>query len=176
MTELETLRDLLPEGARDLKVNLQNVLGESVLSPAQRYGTAIASALSARHPRLAAALEGEARTHEVPSATIDDARAAACLMGMNNVFYSFRKLVGKDVYASKPARLRMQRIARVTSTKLDFELFCLAASAIGKCEPCVRSHEDAVVSGGMTEDHVQDAIRIAAVVNGVAISLVSVGQ
>lgn len=176
MSALEELRDAMPDAARDLKINLQNVLGESVLNEAQRYGSAIACALAARHPKLADALEAEAKEKGVAEGVIDDARAAAYLMGMNNVYYSFRKLVGKDEYASKPARLRMQRIARVAANKIDFELFCLAASAIGKCEPCVRSHEDAVIKGGLTDDHVQDAVRIAATVNGVAIALLAVGR
>jgi alkyl hydroperoxide reductase subunit D len=176
MSALETLRDLLPDAARDLKINLQNVLGETVLNEAQRYGIAVACALTARHPKLASALEEEAREKGVGDGTLEDARAAAYLMGMNNVFYSFRKLVEKDSYAAKPARLRMQRIAKVAASKLDFELFCLAASAIGKCAPCVNSHEDAVIKGGLTEDHVHDAVRIAATINGVAISLIAVGH
>jgi AhpD family alkylhydroperoxidase len=55
--------------------------------------------------------------------------------------------------------------------KLDFELACLAASAITGCESCVRSHEKAVRERGGTKEMVQDAVRIAAVVNAVAIAL-----
>ena len=92
-------------------------------------------------------------------------------MAMNNVYYRFRHMIGKESYDAKPARLRMQRIAKPATSKADFELFCLAVSAINGCEMCIRSHEAAVISGGLTEDHVVDAVRIAAVINAAAVAL-----
>lgn len=65
----------------------------------------------------------------------------------------------------------MQRIAKPATNKPDFELFCLAVSAINGCEMCIRSHEAVVIEGGLTEDHVHDAVRIAAVVNAAAVAL-----
>jgi alkyl hydroperoxide reductase subunit D len=92
-------------------------------------------------------------------------------MAMNNVYYRFRHMVGKPSYEAKPARLRMQRIAKPATNKADFELFCLAVSAINGCEVCIRSHEAVVIDGGLTEDQVVDAVRIAAVVNAAAVAL-----
>jgi lipoyl-dependent peroxiredoxin subunit D len=102
---------------------------------------------------------------------VEDAKAAAALMAMNNVFYRFRHMIGKPSYDAKPARLRMQRIAKPATNKADFELFCLAVSAINGCEMCIRSHEAAVIEGGLSEDHVFDAVRIAAVVHAAAVAL-----
>jgi len=65
----------------------------------------------------------------------------------------------------------MQRIAKPASNKPDFELFCLAVSAINGCEMCIRSHEAVVIEGGLTEDQVHDAVRIAAVVHAAAVAL-----
>jgi len=92
-------------------------------------------------------------------------------MGMNNVYYRFRHLVGKASYGEKPARLRMNRLAKPATTKGDFELFSLAVSAINGCESCVRAHEKVVVEGGLTEEHVHDAVRIAAVIHAAAVAL-----
>jgi alkyl hydroperoxide reductase subunit D len=92
-------------------------------------------------------------------------------MGMNNVYYRFRHMVGKPGYSQMPARLRMQRIAQPATSKLDFELLCLAVSAINGCEACVKAHEKVVVEGGLTEEHVHDAVRIAAVVHAAAVGL-----
>ncbi len=92
-------------------------------------------------------------------------------MGMNNVYYRFRHVVGKPVYSEKPARLRMNRIARPATSKVDFELFSLAVSAINGCEACVRSHEKAVLDGQLSEDQVHDAIRIAATMHAAAVAL-----
>jgi AhpD family alkylhydroperoxidase len=46
---------------------------------------------------------------------------------------------------------------------------CLAVSAINGCEMCVQSHEKVVIEGGLTEDHVNDAVRIAATVHAAAV-------
>jgi alkyl hydroperoxide reductase subunit D len=170
MSALEALRDSIPEPARDIRLNLQSVLQPGSLSPAQRWGVAIASAVATRNPRLRDALLGDARV-EVGNDVIDDALAAAALMAMNNVYYRFRHLVGKESYSQMPARLRMQRIARPLTNKADFELFCLAVSAINGCEMCIRSHEAVVVQGGVSEEQVHDAIRIAATINGAALAL-----
>jgi len=168
---LEALGNRLPDSARDLRLNLGAVLGDGTLSLAQRWGSAITAAITARNPELRDAVLQGARAAGVDEAVIDDARAAAAIMGMNNIFYRGRHLIGKESYQKKPARLRMNRIAKPATTRLDFELFCIVASAITGCGDCLKSHEHTVIEGGLTEDHVHDALRIASVVNGFAISL-----
>jgi lipoyl-dependent peroxiredoxin subunit D len=170
MSALDELRDAIPDAARDLKLNLQSVLAESSLSAAQRWGTAVAAAVASRNSLLRKAILTEARS-ATEAAVVDDAIAAAALMGMNNVYYRFRHLIGRDVYSQKPARLRMNRIAKPGGSKVDFELFCLAVSAINGCESCLKSHEKVVLAGGLSEDHVHDAVRIAAVIHGAAVAL-----
>lgn len=165
---LEALRDALPEYAKDLKLNVQAVLGDSTLNPAQRFGTALAVAAATRNARLREHLEAEVR-QQVGEAVVEDALAAAALMGMTNLFYRFRHLVGKAEYAQLPARLRMNRLAKPAGDKLDFELFCLAVSAVNGCEACVRAHEETLRKGGLEEAHIHDAIRIAATLHGLAV-------
>jgi lipoyl-dependent peroxiredoxin subunit D len=92
-------------------------------------------------------------------------------MAMNNIYYRFRHVSEKAAYSEKPARLRMNRLVKPTAAKVDFELFALAVSAVNNCAACVNSHEKAVIEGGLSEDHVHDAVRIAAVMNGVALGL-----
>jgi lipoyl-dependent peroxiredoxin subunit D len=133
---------------------------------------AAASAIACRNPLLRDALVREAR-ERAGEAVVEDARAAAILMGMNNVYYRFRHIVGKPGYAQRPARLRMQRIAQPLTSKADFELFCLAVSAINACEACVRAHEHTVVESGLSEEQVHDAVRIASVVHAAAVALES---
>ncbi|HEX7151541.1 MAG TPA: carboxymuconolactone decarboxylase family protein, partial [Thermoanaerobaculia bacterium] len=129
-----------------------------------------ACAIATKHTALRDAILSDARA-EVGADVIDDALAAAALMAMNNVYYRFRHMVGKESYSQKPARLRMQRIAKPATNKADFELFCLAVSAINGCEMCIRSHEHVVLEGGLSEELVHDAVRIAAVVNAAAVAL-----
>jgi alkyl hydroperoxide reductase subunit D len=170
MSRVEELRAAIPEAAKDIKLNLQSVLQPGALTPAQRWGVAVASAIATRNVRLRDAVLADARG-EVGAEVIDDALAAAALMAMNNVYYRFRHMIGKESYSQMPARLRMQRIARPASNKPDFELFCLAVSAINGCEMCIRSHEEVVLKGGISEDQVHDAVRIAATINAAAVAI-----
>jgi alkyl hydroperoxide reductase subunit D len=171
MENLDRLKETFPVAAKDIKINLGNVLTPAALNEAQVWGVAIACAYTCRNEHLTDAVLADARAKNVPEGTIEDARAAAVLMGMNNVLYRFRHLVDKQDYAQKPARLRMQRLAQVTSTKADFELFCLAVSAINNCETCVRAHEATVVEQGLTTDQVNDAVRIASTIHAAAIAV-----
>jgi alkyl hydroperoxide reductase subunit D len=169
-SRIDQLRDAIPEPARDIRLNLQSVLAPGTLAPEHRWGVAVASAVASRNRQVQEAVIGDARA-EVSAAVIDDAVAAAALMAMNNVYYRFRHLVGKPSYAEKPARLRMNRLVKPATSKTDFELFSLAVSAINGCETCMRSHEAVVIEGGLTEDQVHDAIRLAATINAAAVSL-----
>jgi alkyl hydroperoxide reductase subunit D len=170
MNALESLRNAIPDAAKDLRLNLGSVLQPGALTREQIWGTAVACAIAARNPQLRQATVEDALAQVGPE-VVEDAKAAAALMGMNNVYYRFRHMVGRDEYGQKPARLRMQRLAQVATNKADFELFCLAVSAINGCESCIRSHEQVVLAGGLTEDHVNDAVRIAATFHGVAVAL-----
>ena len=169
MSALDGLRDAIPEPARDLKLNLQAVLADSSLSVGQRWGVAVATAVASRNARLRDAVIADARA-AAGDALVDDAVAAAALMGMNNVYYRFRHLIEKPVYSEKPARLRMNRLVKPATNKVDFELYALAASAINGCCTCMQSHERVVLGGGLTEDQVHDAVRLAATINAAALS------
>jgi lipoyl-dependent peroxiredoxin subunit D len=174
MGALDALRETIPEPARDLRLNLQSVLAEGSLTPAQRWGVAVASAVASRNASLREAVLADARAvvdAGVVDAVVDDGIAAAALMGMNNVYYRFRHLIDKPSYGDKPARLRMNRIVKPAGLKVDFELFCLAVSAVNGCGACMQAHEKVVLAGGLSEDQVHDAVRLAATIHGVAVAL-----
>jgi alkyl hydroperoxide reductase subunit D len=90
------------------------------------------------------------------------------MMGMNNVFYRFRHLCGNEKYAKMPARLRMQMIRTHGSDRVDFELWCLAASAIKGCGICVEAHERVLREKAVSEETILAAIRIASIVHALA--------
>jgi len=166
---LESLRGAIPDAAKDIRLNLQAVLRGGALSEAQRWGVAAAAAVAARHARLREAVLVAAVAAAGPA--VVDARAAASLMAMNNVYYRFRHMVGKPIYGEKPAGLRMNRLMQPATNRTDFELMALAVSAINGCEMCVRAHEKTVTEGGLTPDHVNDAVRIAATICATAVAL-----
>lgn len=173
MLALDQLRSALPEAAKDTRLNLGTVLAEGgPLNADQRWGTAYAVALATCNAQLARAIREAARGLAADVA-LADACAAATLMAMNNVYYRFRHRVGVPAYAQLTPRLRMNRLAQPSHNRVDSELFALAVSAYNDCEVCVQAHERAVKSGGLGEEHVHEAVRIAAVVAAVATALVA---
>ncbi|HUO97090.1 MAG TPA: carboxymuconolactone decarboxylase family protein [Rhizomicrobium sp.] len=164
---IEALKERLPEYAKDLKLNLSSLAAEPALNEQQRAGTFIACALASRHAATTKAIFAEFAPKLSPEA-LTAARAAAAIMGMNNVYYRFTHLASAPDYKTIPARLRMNVIGRPGVDKTDFELWCLAVSAINGCGACIDSHEKVVRAGGMTAEQVQAAVRIASVVHAVA--------
>jgi alkyl hydroperoxide reductase subunit D len=164
---LEALKEALPAYAKDLKLNLGSVIGTSTLAKQPLWGTVLAVAIASRSAKVLAELEPEAREHLSPEA-YDAAKTAAALMAMNNVYYRSKHLIGDAEYATIPARLRMHGIANHGVDKSDFELWCLAVSAVNGCGTCLESHERVLREAGATRDQVHEALRVAAVVHAVA--------
>jgi alkyl hydroperoxide reductase subunit D len=167
MANLEQLKERVPDHAKDLRINLGAITSSTALAPAQAWTIAVTCATTTRVKGLIDAVEADA---PLEPAALAAARGAAAIMAMNNVYYRFVHFTG-DAYKQLPARLRMQLIGSPGIPKLDFELACLAASAIAGCESCVRAHDASARERGATTEMIQDAVRIAAVVNGVATAL-----
>jgi alkyl hydroperoxide reductase subunit D len=167
---VESIRAALPDYARDLKLNLSSVLTPGSLNEQQIWGTALASSIASRNKALQDAIAAEAQSRLTPAA-LNAAKAAAAVMGMNNVYYRFTHLVGSPDYRSMPARLRMNVIGNPGVDKLDFELWCLAVSAINGCGMCLEAHDREVIAKGASREMVQDAVRIASVIHAVAVTL-----
>ena len=165
--ELEQLLETIPDYAKDLKLNLGSVLRQTELTPQQAWGTAVSCAVAARNPQLLSAVLNEAAKH-LNEPAMFGARAAAAVMGMNNIFYRFRHLSSNPKYATMPARLRMQVIGRHGTDPVDFELWCLAVSAINGCGLCVDAHENVLREKGVNEETVLAAIRIASIIHALA--------
>ena len=168
---LEQIKALMPEYARDIKLNLSTVLGGTGapgLTEAQALGTALACAVATKSNALATAVEGVAG-EKLDPARRNAARAAAAVMAMNNVYYRFTHFVGDEEYRKLPARLRMNVIGNPGIDKAEFELYSLAVSAINGCEFCIQAHEKVVREAGIGREGVQSAARIAAVMTAAAV-------
>ena len=167
---IEALKAALPAYAKDLKLNLGSVLGTSSLPAEQLWGCALAVAAAARSPRVLGEIAPEAADQLSPQA-YQAALSAAAIMAMNNVYYRGVHLIGDEAYASLPARLRMSVIGNPGVDKVDFELWCLAVSAVNGCGRCLESHEQELRGKGVPREAVQEALRVAAVVTAVAATL-----
>lgn len=169
MNDIDIIRDRIPDFARDLRLNLGSVLtpqGSPGLNEEQVLATAVAAALASRNRDFAGELI-RAVSPLLSAAQLEAARTAAALMGMNNIYYRFTHMAGRD-YGKMPARLRMNAMRDPGVSQQDFELYSLAVSAINGCALCISSHERQLRQAGMSAEGVQSAARIAAVIHAVA--------
>src|SRR5271166_6631806 len=122
---LDGVIESLPSYAKDLKLNFSSVVRQqSELTEQQVWGTVVAAAVD------------EAATHLTPEA-LDAAKAAAAIMGMNNIFYRFKHLTSNEKYATMRGGLRMNVMRTHGIDPLDFELWATVVSAINNCAACV---------------------------------------
>jgi len=166
---VSALKERIPDYAKDIRLNLDAVIGRSSLDQADALGAALAAAYAARSKTIVDAIRGSGELSEVD---LNGALSAAALMGMNNVWYPYVEMAADDELRTQRAELRMNAYA--THGGIDknrFELFSLAASIVGKCHFCVRSHYKLLKEAGMTAQQLRDVGRIAAVVTAAANAL-----
>lgn len=164
MEFLSTIKPLIPDWAKDIRLNLDGTIARSTLKPEDAVGVALAAAYACRSTTLMRAFKTG-----LSDADVTGVLTAAALMGMNNTYYPYVEMAGDEQLKTLPAQLRMNAYA--THGGIDknrFELFALAASIVGKCHFCVRSHYDNLKKAGFTSEQLRDAGRIASVVNAAA--------
>lgn len=169
---IDSIKEKLPDFARDAKINIGTVLDPErveVLSSEQIAAVALGCAYSTKNPDLISLLEAEYA--EIDSNFKLAAKSATSVMAMNNVYYKFLSLVNDPEFKSMPAGLRMQALGNPPIDKPSFELVCLAISAINGCGMCVESHTKVLLDSGMTKNAIQAAVKIASVINAASTSL-----
>ncbi|HZX27947.1 MAG TPA: carboxymuconolactone decarboxylase family protein [Telluria sp.] len=166
MEFLNSIKDLIPDYAKDIRLNLDGTIARSSLTGNDAVGVALAAAFAARcRPIVDAIVTGGVLAPEEQNAAL----AAAALMGMNNIWYPYVEMADDADLKSQPAQLRMNAYANNGGVdKRRFEMYALAASIIGKCHFCVKSHFDLLKQEGMSSQQLRDVGRIAAVVNAAA--------
>jgi alkyl hydroperoxide reductase subunit D len=167
---LAELKSAIPDYAKDLRLNLGTVIGNSLLPTQALWGTVLACAIASRSPVVLRELEPEARENLKPEA-YRAAKTAAAIMAMNNVFYRTRHLLSDPEYGSLRAGLRMNVLGDPGVDRADFELWAFAVSAVNACGACLDSHEHKLREAGVSREVVQEATKIAAVLQAVAVTL-----
>jgi alkyl hydroperoxide reductase subunit D len=170
---VDNIKNQLPDYAKDIKLNLSSVLtpeGAPDLTLQQIYGIALTSAYASKNASLIAAVSHDAASY-LSDNDMTAAKSAATIMAMNNIYYRFVHLVSDKSYESLPAKLRMNVIGNPGVEKVNFELNCLAASAINGCGLCIDAHTHELHKTGISKLAIQSTIRIASVLNATAFAL-----
>ena len=164
MSWVDDIKDWIPEYAKDIRLNLDNVINRSTLDPVMVNGVALAAAIASGNSSLVEVIK--------PSMLEEDRNAAlsaAAIMAMTNVWYPYVEMSGDNELKGFPAQLRMNVImSHGGTTKAKFEAYSLAASIVGKCHFCVKAHYDTLKKEGLTVNNLRDIGRIAAVIAATA--------
>jgi len=162
---LDALRETLPAYAKDISLNLSSLAAETLLTDQQKWGCFVATAYAIGVPAVVKAINAAAAEAGLTPEAATAAKAAAAIMGMNNVYYRSLHLMENGEYRTLPARLRMNIIANPGVDKTDFELWSLAVSAVNGCGMCLDAHEAELKKRGLANTAIQAGLRIGAVVN-----------
>jgi lipoyl-dependent peroxiredoxin subunit D len=174
MEFLSAIKALVPDYAKDIRLNLDGTIARSSLEGTDAVGVALAAAFAAKSAVLVDAIRNAG---VLSPEEVNGALTAAALMGMNNVWYPYVEMTESADLKSQPAGLRMNAYTSHGGVdKRRFEMYALAASIIGKCHFCVKSHFDTLVAEGMSSTQLRDVGRIAAVVNAVALVVSAEGK
>nr|WP_311529387.1 carboxymuconolactone decarboxylase family protein [uncultured Ralstonia sp.] len=167
MEFLQTIKSRIPDYAKDIRLNLDSTIARSSLEGNDAVGVALAAAFATKSKVLTDAIRngGVLSPEEV-----NGALTAAALMGMNNVWYPYVEMADDSDLSQQKAELRMNAYANNGGVdKRRFEMYALAASIIGKCHFCIKSHYDLLKNHqGMSAQQLRDVGRIAAAINAVA--------
>jgi alkyl hydroperoxide reductase subunit D len=164
---IDQIKNIIPDYAKDIKLNLSSLAADETLNPQQLWGTFLASALATKNEFVIQQIE-EVAKENLSAEAMQGAKAAAAIMAMNNVYYRFVHLASNKEYQTMQAKLRMNIIANPGVDKKDFELWSLAVSAINACGMCIDAHEAQLTKEGVSKDEIQTAVRIAATIHAVS--------
>jgi len=167
MEFLQTLKSRIPDYAKDIRLNLDGTIARSSLEGNDAVGVALAAAFATKNKVLTDAIRNAG---VLSPEEVNGVLTAAALMGMNNVWYPYVEMADDSDLAQQKAELRMNAYANNGGVdKRRFEMYALAASIIGKCHFCIKSHYDLLKNHqGMSAQQLRDVGRIAAVINAAA--------
>ncbi len=166
MEFLNSIKELIPDYAKDIRLNIDGTIARSSLEGADAVGVALAAAFAAKSRKIIDIIKDSGA---LPPEQVEAAMTAAALMGMNNIWYPYLEYAEDKDLKGQPAQLRMNAYATNGGVdKRRFEMYALSASIVGKCHFCVKSHFELLQKEGMSSVQLRDVGRIAAVVNAAA--------
>lgn len=161
---VDQLKESIPDYAKDTRLNLDAVIKRSTLDTEVAEACALAAAFASGNTRMWQWISAQLTNAVEREAAI----TAATIMATNNVWYPYVEMANDPSLVGLPAQLRMNAIStHGGTTKAKFEAYSLAASIVGKCHFCVKSHYDTLKKEGYTVEQLRDIGRIAAVMTAV---------
>ena len=150
---VDTLKEGLPEYAKDTKLNIDAVIKRSSLPQEEAEAIALAAAFATGNGKLVQFIQNSLTDVKERDAAL----TAGAIMAQNNIWYPYVEMADDENLKGLPAQLRMNAIAsHGGTTKARFEAYSLAASIVGKCHFCVKAHYETLKKEGRSEEHTSE--------------------
>ncbi len=163
---INDLKNKIPDYAKDLRLNLDSVVGRSPLDKNIVLGCVVASAFASKNSYLLNVIQND---ESLDKTYIQAALTAASLMAINNMWYPYVEMTADEQLKTLTVGLRMNAYATHGGIdKNHFEMFTLAASIIGKCHFCVESHYQLLKNAGVTVEQLKEIGKISAVISAIS--------
>lgn len=153
-------------GVNDLYMNANRQFGDGKVEERTKLlvAAAVASAVGSKDATeyfSAAALEKGRSGQEIA-----DAIAVATVCGIFNGYFRFRHQVPNDLqatYEAFRAPFNANSFMKVSISQVEVEAICITVSSINNCEKCVEGHLNKGKSLGITDEQVDELIRVGTV-------------
>lgn len=152
----------------DSLFNLRRTIADGALDLATKHMIAVAVASAVGGAALVEARALEARADGLGDDAIVEAMTVAGSMTTFNTFYKFSHMAGAGFENIRPGLKLGVFLRPSVLTKLQVELVGAVVSTLNACETCVHGHVAACRELGATVEQLEEAIRVGAVVAGIA--------
>lgn len=162
MTNIKTLISDMPEYAGDVRQNIEKLLTveNTILTPKQIFGAALAAGYTTKEKRLIANLENEAKLH-LDRQEFRAVRVATSLASLKNIYHRFCLASGKEAHCD----LEKSGLSNHGIEQATFDCYLLAVSIINSCSDCIKNCSEELKKGGLSDDQIDAIAKIAATVN-----------
>ncbi len=99
MEFIDTIKQAIPDYARDIRLNLDGVIARASLEGNDAAGVALAGAFAARSKTIVDAIRN---SDALAPEELNAALTAAAIMGMNNVWYPYVEVAEDKDLSSQP--------------------------------------------------------------------------
>ena len=164
---VENLKDALPEYAKDLKLNLGSITRTTVLNEEQLWGTLLASAAATRNTQVLAEIGAEAADNPVRRG-VPSGAGSRVDHGHEQRVLPWPRLPRRQVRRSARGVADEHHRQSRAWTRRTSSCGRFAVSSINGCPHCVVAHEHTLREAGVTREAIQEALKAAAIISGVA--------
>lgn len=171
MGSLNELKVLVPDFAKDIKLNLSTLIENSDYEDDLVFGCAYASALALDNDDLIDVFDYECK-QRFPDDYIESVKSTVVIMSLNNAWYKYRDAMPTNEMRLAAQKMRVNAMRNHAGLdKILFESLSLCISAVNGCNFCIKAHSSLLLDSGKTKEYVLTIGRIASVTMAAAKAL-----